>query len=174
VISFVVALVIGLWSRNVNLMDRQLSILCHINAGIWLIVLWWAFHHLFFQIAALFKSGVNDEHGEQPVVRFAVFYLTCDDFVPRALQTCFNQQYPPECFRVLICDDSEDPIDRGQIDRTGGSPTVVRRLKRKGFKAGNVNHALLSSTELTDEWIVFADADQMLPEAFLAELSAFI
>jgi hypothetical protein len=175
ILGSLTATVIGPWSKSLNLMNLPLSILCYTNAGVWLLVLWWACHHLVFQVAALFRRLLDPVYdGELATTRFVILYLTCDDFVPDALSSCLRQQYDPERFRVVICDDSRDPLYIGQVNKCEGSATIIRRSDRKGFKAGNVNYAVSSSTDITDEWIVLVDADQMLPETYLRELASII
>jgi len=175
-VSLVLALVIGPWSRTVNLMDTRLSILCHVNALIWLVVLWWATHHLVFQLASLFRKPGTFPPDGQPKVRFVLAYLTCDDFQEYACLSCIRQQYPRKQFRVLICDDSQDAASKTAVSRFGvhHKVQVVTRGDRKGFKAGNINNAVSLFTSAADEWIVVVDADQILPSDYLDRMAAAI
>jgi hypothetical protein len=175
---FILALVIGPWSRNVDLFDLRFSIICHINALIWLIVLCWASHHLVYQVASLFPRASHCVGAADATnVRFVILYLTCDDFVPSACSSCGVQTYPGNSYRVLICDDSQEAWYLSSITvfaHHNRSMKLVRRLGRAGFKAGNVNHAIDAHTTEDDEWIVIVDADQHLPETYLSELAAVI
>lgn len=149
-----------------------------VSGTIWMVVLWWATHHLVFQIAAFFKHGPSAlTANEQGAVHFVILYLTCNDFQPDCCESCVQQDYPPESYRVVICDDSTDDFHQNAIDRFQKAlPQVycVQRPERKGFKAGNLNHAFQAAVKQDEEWIVLVDADQYLPRNFLADLSRVI
>jgi GT2 family glycosyltransferase len=74
---------------------------------------------------------------------------------------------------VYILDDSSNPVFRSQVDRFAarhpGTVRVVRRSDRRGFKAGNINHAL--ETVAKEPLFALADADEILPPDFLARLA---
>lgn len=107
--------------------------------------------------------------GEAPPV--ALLYTTCNDFVEKSALSCVNQQYPS--FTVYILDDSSNPAFRSEVDRFAarhpGRVQVVRRPDRRGFKAGNINHALRNVA--TEPLFALADADEILPPDFLARLA---
>ena len=167
-IGLVVA-ILGPWVRQIDLQDMAFSILAHINAGVWWIILLWALHHLSYQIVALFQKNnpqnitISRKH---PTV--AVLYLTCDDFNANCAASCLNQTYKP--LQFYICDDSAQEKSRLEIDRFCAQypkAILVRRENRVGFKAGNINHAIRN---INAEWILLVDADQTLPENYLSDL----
>jgi cellulose synthase/poly-beta-1,6-N-acetylglucosamine synthase-like glycosyltransferase len=107
--------------------------------------------------------------GDAPAV--ALLYTTCNDFVERSALTCVNQEYPS--FTVYILDDSSNPSFRSEVDRFAARHAdrvrVVRRPDRRGFKAGNLNHALRNVAK--EPLFALADADEILPPDFLARLA---
>ncbi len=100
----------------------------------------------------------------------AILYLTCNDFVEASAYSCVNQNYPD--FTVYILDDSTDTDFQKQIDhfanRFPNKVYVIRRPDRRGFKAGNLNHAL--SNYVKEPFFAIADADEILPHDFLRRL----
>ena len=145
-------------------------------------MLWWAMHRLAFQLAALWHCGRDDARKTRShagsdnakVQRFAIFYTTCDDFVPECLESCLLQEYPKESFTVVVCDDSRDPDCQAEIARVcDGKDGVelLRRGSRRGFKAGNLNHAFAVLGHREVDWIIIVDADQKLPKDFLGEIA---
>ena len=109
----------------------------------------------------------TDRNFSQPV---AVLYTTCNDFVEAGAASCSRLDY--ENFKVYILDDSSDRHYKQRVDRFARSHdnvVVVRRPDRKGFKAGNLNHAL--STVVTEPYFVIADSDEILPRNFLSKLA---
>lgn len=113
----------------------------------------------------------------EPAVRFALFYLTCNDFDPGACRSCLDQSYDPERYSVLVCDDSDDPAMRAEVaDFIAANPRLKlsRRGTRQGFKAGNLNHAFGSDESGYAAWIVIIDADQVLPDTYLQDLARSI
>jgi cellulose synthase/poly-beta-1,6-N-acetylglucosamine synthase-like glycosyltransferase len=106
-----------------------------------------------------------------PAPAVALLYTTCNDFVEKSALSCVNQEYP--AFTVYILDDSSSAVYRNQVDRFAarhpGNVRVVRRPDRRGFKAGNLNHAL--GTIANEPFFALADADEILPPDFLARLA---
>lgn len=98
--------VIGPWMVRLDLLDRRLAAVCWFSSVIWLLVLWWSFHHLVFQVASLLAPGAGRGVAKEPRagVRFAVLYVTCDDFQGDACLSCITQDYQGP-YRVLIGDD---------------------------------------------------------------------
>jgi cellulose synthase/poly-beta-1,6-N-acetylglucosamine synthase-like glycosyltransferase len=101
----------------------------------------------------------------------AMLYTTCNDFVEHSAQSCLEQDYPN--FRMYILDDSSDQEFRDKIDAFAAQDParilVVRRPDRKGFKAGNLNHALTHVAN-EEKYFAIADADEILPADFLSKL----
>lgn len=102
--------------------------------------------------------------------RVAILYTTCNDISERSLESCVAQQ--GIAFRVYILDDSSDPICQARVDAFAmahpNTVQVVRRPDRRGFKAGNMNHAL--THVVTEKYFAIADADEILPPDFLVKL----
>jgi cellulose synthase/poly-beta-1,6-N-acetylglucosamine synthase-like glycosyltransferase len=156
------------------------------SAVVWLLVLWWALHHLIFQLASLGPTMQPSQAGgermgaesvETSRVRFAVLYLTCDDFLPESCRTCMRQVYPPDDFKVWICDDSRTNDYRAEVDAFAAASSEVevhRRSDRTGYKAGNLNHAFTHVARGQCDWVVIVDADGVLPSNYLAELKELI
>lgn len=105
----------------------------------------------------------------------ALLYTTCNDFVESSAESCVKQDYPN--FTVYILDDSTDPVYKGWIDtfatKYQGLVRVVRRFDRRGFKAGNLNHAL-STVARFEPFFAIADADEVLPSDFLRRLVPYL
>ena len=105
---------------------------------------------------------------ERPPV--ALLYTTCNDFVERSVHSCIEQDYPEH--RVYILDDGTDPDCRARIDRFAAAHParvrVIRRSDRRGYKAGNLNHAL--ATIAREPLFALVDADEILPRHFLQAL----
>jgi len=176
IMSVVVPFILTPWMRRISLLDSRLSMLAHANVAVWLIVLWWALHHLVYQLTSLFRGVANPllatPHSD---VRIAVLYLTCDDFQKHACESCVQQNYPADHFQVIICDDSQETKYLKQIDDFAleyPQVTVMRRITRVGFKAGNLNHAIAKVVK--EPWVVIIDADQTLPPTYLAALAGEI
>lgn len=158
------------WIHKFDRFDYPLSVLAHISAFIWWIVLFWAFHHLAFQIVSLFKKVKNNNkiNSENPTI--AILYVTCDDFNVDSCLSCINQSYPQ--LRLLICDDSTQSnfikiIDKFHNDNYSKCE-LIRRNDKTGFKAGNLNYAI--EKFVTEKWFLLVDADQILPIDYLSNL----
>jgi cellulose synthase/poly-beta-1,6-N-acetylglucosamine synthase-like glycosyltransferase len=106
---------------------------------------------------------------EPPAV--AMLYTTCNDFVPASARSCVEQDYP--VFTVYILDDSSDQEYQRRVDDFAAQyperVRVVRRLDRRGFKAGNINHGL-SEFATSEPLFALADADEILPRDFLRRM----
>ncbi|GAG47004.1 unnamed protein product, partial [marine sediment metagenome] len=94
------------------------------------------------------------------------------DFVEESAESCVRQDYP--AFTVYILDDSSDATCRRRVDsfasRYPDRVKVVRREGRRGFKAGNINHAL-SRVVTTEPLFALVDADEVLPPSFLRRMT---
>ena len=164
------------WMRRIDLRDPVLSVLCHISATIWFVVLCWSWYHLVCQLSASFKRLPQTLAEEvQHRTRFVILYLTCDDFNETCCVHCMQQDYPVESYRVLICDDSKGKSYRKLVedfcDRHKVAP--FRRRPKTGFKAGNLNAAFrdeICRRPEPEEWVVIVDADQTLPPDYLGRL----
>ncbi|MCC6612722.1 MAG: glycosyltransferase [Anaerolineae bacterium] len=169
-----VFLIIWPWIRLVDTQDLPLTLLSYLSGLIWWVILLWALHHLGFQLVGLFGRHVSTPPQEhyQPMV--AILYTTCDDFNAESCRSCLTQDY--EHFRIVICDDSETPHYRAQVDAfcavAGDRCTLIRRPHKTGFKAGNLNYAL--ETAVNEAWVLLVDADQILPANYLRSMVAHI
>jgi cellulose synthase/poly-beta-1,6-N-acetylglucosamine synthase-like glycosyltransferase len=98
----------------------------------------------------------------------AILYPTCNDFQTEAALTCLNQDYPD--FHLFLLDDSYDEEYCGKVtafhNQYPEKTTILRRADRKGFKAGNLNHAL-NTTVIGFPFFAVVDADEKLPLDFL-------
>lgn len=100
----------------------------------------------------------------------ALLYTTCNDFLEKSVMSCTEQDYP--AYTLYILDDSTDPAHKARIDEFaaahGESVTIVRREDRRGYKAGNLNHALAAVAR--EPFFALVDADEILPPDFLRRL----
>ncbi|MEL0457118.1 glycosyltransferase family 2 protein [Flavobacteriaceae bacterium SZ-1-7] len=105
---------------------------------------------------------------EEPKV--AILYTTCNDFSETSVLSCIDQDY--ENYKVYILDDSSDPEIKNKINafaiKHKDIVQLIRRADRKGFKAGNMNHALKNF--ISEPYFAIADADEILPRDFLSKL----
>ncbi|MDX2276962.1 MAG: glycosyltransferase [Hyphomonadaceae bacterium] len=92
----------------------------------------------------------------------------------RSAESCIALNYAE--FHVYILDDSRTATMRARVDafaaRYPGRVTVVRRADRRGFKAGNLNHAL--SNVVSQPLFAIVDADEILPPSFLTDLVPYL
>jgi cellulose synthase/poly-beta-1,6-N-acetylglucosamine synthase-like glycosyltransferase len=149
-----------------------------VSAAVWFMVTWWALHQLVFQLAALWPVQLAEvpQTPTEPV-RFAVFYLACDDFIEECCRSCLEQNYPQDAYQVAICDDSRTDLYESAVRAwCARHPRVrhVRRSSRRGYKAGNLNHAFRQVARDRCDWVVIVDADQVLPQNFLADMAPFL
>jgi cellulose synthase/poly-beta-1,6-N-acetylglucosamine synthase-like glycosyltransferase len=166
------------WLENRRSLGYDVFLLSLVSAALWLVVLWWALHHLTFQLAALCPRTIAPPPpaADRPP-RFMVLYLTCDDFIPECCLSCVKQDYPADSFQLAVCDDSETAVYRTEVDRfcaAHGNVILLRRNHCSGHKAGNLNHAFAAVAEGKCDWVVIVDADQMLPSSYLRELAPFV
>ena len=112
------------------------------------------------------ETDIRDAAG-----KVLLLYCTCNDFDGDSLRQCMRQTYA-DC-QTVILDDSTQSEYRERIDRFAEEHgvRVVRREDRKGFKAGNINHFLLSEqTRQSDyRYAVILDSDEIVPETFVEE-----
>jgi len=102
----------------------------------------------------------------------AILYTTYNDFVEASAESCVHQDYSN--FTVYLLDDSTDPAYRRRVDAFAAKyperVRVVRRPNRRGFKAGNLNHALAKAVH-QEPFFAIADADEILPPDFLQKMT---
>ncbi len=102
--------------------------------------------------------------------KVALLYTTMNDVVPECLRS-IRQDYPCE---VYVLDDSSRPEAMGAVDEIAREKgfTVVRRARRRGFKAGAVNDWLRSYGSRYD-FFVLLDSDSYLPPDWVREALRF-
>ena len=135
-----------------------------------------AWLYAFYNVGIVVAAAAFRRHRAvaPPVLResppVALLYTTYNDFVERSAATCVAQDYP--AFHVYLLDDSTDPEARARVDafaaRHADRVSVVRRPDRRGFKAGNLNHAL--QTVVREPVFALVDADEILPRHFLRRM----
>jgi len=131
----------------------------------------WGLHNFWHQALSLILGRKADR--VEPILDgpgVAILYMTCNDFDPEASKSCIEQTYANS--RLVICDDSTDPETRRSIDEWAGQfpsrVSVIRRTVRRGYKAGNINHAIRSA--VPEDFFVVCDADEILPPGFISEM----
>ncbi|MDX1687825.1 MAG: glycosyltransferase [Candidatus Promineifilaceae bacterium] len=117
-------------------------------------------------------SVATDGRPSSPI---AILHTVCDDFQSRAVASCVAQDYPD--FHVYLLDDSSTAETRREVDAFSsqfvGVVTVLRRDDRRGFKAGNLNHAL-AQLPSRYRYIALADSDTFLPRDFLRKTAGLL
>lgn len=173
VLTIWLILIIGIiwpWIHQINQLNLTLPILAYVSAGIWWLVLLWTLYHLAFQITSLFIAPPKKRPPNSHLPSVAILYPTCDDFNPNSCKTCLDQDY--ENYRVFVCDDSTQTEYKNKIREFYQSNSdnfqLVTRPENKGFKAGNLNHAI--KNHVTEDFILIVDADQFLPIDYLSQL----
>jgi cellulose synthase/poly-beta-1,6-N-acetylglucosamine synthase-like glycosyltransferase len=173
--GILVFIVLWPWIHQIDKRDPSLSAWAHVSAFIWWLVLLWGLHHLFFQVGALFKKRRSPSRTNSKTPLIAVLYATRDDFDAACCFSCLDQDY--KRFSVFICDDSDKPEIREQIDNferehskkgTKSKCEVLRRGTKRGFKAGNLNDAINKIPAA--DWILLIDADQVLTRSYISDL----
>jgi cellulose synthase/poly-beta-1,6-N-acetylglucosamine synthase-like glycosyltransferase len=116
----------------------------------------------------LAAAPVATNADEMPPV--ALLYTTCNDFVETSVMSCIEQDYVH--YTLYILDDGSNPEHGARIDAFAaehpGRVQVVRRLDKRAYKAGNLNHALASVAR--EPFFALVDADEILPRNFLKAL----
>jgi cellulose synthase/poly-beta-1,6-N-acetylglucosamine synthase-like glycosyltransferase len=162
------------WLLNRTHPDIAWTALTIASAIIWVLVLWWAIHHLTYQLVGLVPWRKPSEFPEpKSPPRIVVLYMTRDDFMPECCASCLAQSYPSESFRMVVCDDSESDSYRESVAKFCSERGVklLRREDRSGHKAGNLNHAMAAEAIGQCDWVVVLDADQWIKPNYLAELA---
>jgi hypothetical protein len=95
----------------------------------------------------------------------AVLMTVCDDVCREALKGLGSQSYPN--YSVFILDDSLDEEERMLVDRAGHA--VLRRARRQGHKAGNLNF-WLDTYGTSYKYFVILDSDSIISEDFVERM----
>ena len=108
---------------------------------------------------------------EFPIVTIQITVYNEGKTVEPNLRAISELNYPKEKLQIQICDDSTDPETieicrrwKGFLEEKGYWVEHLRRPERKGYKGGNLNHALPLAK---GEFIAIVDADFILPPDFL-------
>jgi cellulose synthase/poly-beta-1,6-N-acetylglucosamine synthase-like glycosyltransferase len=103
--------------------------------------------------------------------KVAVLYCCYNDFNEEALQSLLNLNYEEK--QIFILDDSTKISVRDTVDYTADryGVEVVRRYKRKGWKAGAINNILEKIED--HDYVVLSDSDEILPRDFIQRTLAY-
>lgn len=117
----------------------------------------------YYEIINTDVSSAND--------KVLLVYCTCNDFDPSSLSKSIQQNY--HNFDVVILDDSSKDEYKSAVDTFAKENhiKVIRRENRIGFKAGNINHYLMSEEARNHayDYFVILDSDEILPHNFITE-----
>ena len=133
-----------------------------------LYVVWYAFakRALLKRFKAVAQQSVTGSEG-----KVLLLYCTCNDFDGESLARSMRQDYADT--ETVILDDSSKEEFKTAVDRFAArhGVRVVRRENRAGFKAGNINHFLLSDEVKNSDYryAVILDSDEIVPENFVTE-----
>jgi len=105
-------------------------------------------------------------------VWIAIFYCTYNDFCEEGLLSCVRLNYPYK--EIFVLDDSTDPAIRREINEICKKHglKLMRRVDRKGFKAGAINHALRLLPDKF-KYVIITDSDEILPADFIQACLAY-
>ncbi|MCK4304392.1 MAG: glycosyltransferase [Candidatus Eisenbacteria sp.] len=140
---------------------------------LWINLLWFyaVYHTLTVITSVLSRPVLRRRLGEDACSscpKAAILYTVCNDFCAAAALSCVKQQY--DNFTVFLLDDSTLADERAKVDAFARAHdhccVVIRRPDRRGFKAGNLNHAL-SGVAGGSKYFAIVDADEVLPADFL-------
>lgn len=185
--SFMLLSTVVLWSLlNLFFADRYIHIIRNQSALLELlfasVVVSWivltsfyaTFHFISFTFSLYVRMrGSKISKNLDSVPPVAVFYTCMNDLKERSIIACLAQHY--DNFDLYILDDSTELNERKKADdvqkKYSERVNVIRRTKRTGFKAGNLNNALKKiSNKYT--YVCLVDADEIIPPNFLQETVA--
>jgi len=180
VFSFWLATVMWFHDRLFSLMDVATDFLSTASMLYFVLFTEIAWLYGLYNIAVVVFSGILQRQAQAARVTtqtpalsntpVAVLYTTCNDFVLESAVSCLAMDY--QNFKIYILDDSSDSSYKTMIDKFAASNPdkvqVIRRENRKGYKAGNLNHALQKVVK--EPLFVIADADEIMPADFLNKL----
>ncbi len=116
-------------------------------------------------------KSVAEAEGINENAKVLLLYCTCNDFDGASLLKSLERQTWKNAEAVIL-DDSSNETYKKSIDEFAKEHNikVVRRADRKGFKAGNINHFLLSDEIKGNyDYSVILDSDEILPENFIQD-----
>jgi len=155
--------------------QESLIVRIYIVCFVALLDLFWFYgiYHLTISFFSIFckTPKITSDILSIPHPKVAILYTTMNDFSERAALSCLCQDY--DNYDVYILDDSTDHEILRRIDdfvsRNPGHLYLIRRDLKKGFKAGNLNHALGMISGKYDYFSI-SDADGTLPKSFIKRL----
>jgi Glycosyl transferase family 2 len=103
------------------------------------------------------QSLISHWEASSASIPVALLLCTRDDWAERAARSALTAMRP--CDHLFICDDSESPQFRLEVDAFAErhrNVSVVRRGTLNGYKAGNLNHCL---KQLSDRFPFFLVLD---------------
>jgi cellulose synthase/poly-beta-1,6-N-acetylglucosamine synthase-like glycosyltransferase len=132
-----------------------------------------------FHLASLLFSLMVRRWGEKAIRDYtntppvAILYPCMNDMKVESIAACLVQDYPH--YDLYILDDSTDSAERKRVDtlrdKYGKRVSIIRREKRNGFKAGNLNNALRVIGNQY-KYVCVVDADELVPPTFLRDMVA--
>lgn len=155
--------------NNVNLLEIIIIIVF-----LFFLNLFW-FYGIYFIIIFIF-SLIYDDHyipisNLEYTYKVAILYTTMNDFCEESVLSCITQTY--SSFHVYILDDSTENIIKEKIDKFiikyNQKVTLIRRKKKIGFKAGNLNYAL-KNFAIDYDYFAIIDSDELIPNNFIQNL----
>jgi len=159
-------------SNQVRFISRGIAILI----VVWIVLssFYACYHFVSFSYSIMVKTfgrRIKRCYGHTPPV--AILYLCMNDIKEKAILSLLKQNYPD--YHLYILDDSTAPEEQQKADNLHATYskqiTVIRRPRRTGFKAGNLNHTIVQIRDAYKYFTVM-DADEIAPANFLKETVA--
>ena len=123
-----------------------------------------------FSYLNLKKALANSIHLTSKAEKIAILMTICDDFNLNAANSLLYQNYPD--YSVFILDDSRVEENSFAVQNwcsKNNNANYTRRKNRKGYKAGNLNHAIKVISSMYKLFVV-VDSDEHLPSGFLQKI----
>ena len=179
--------IVAVWVAVLLNFDPRLFTLLKGESSLWvqmafytfilLINIFWLYgiYHCFVVFFKLLPKQVTKTDVTYHYPSVAILYTTRNDFNKKSVLSCIQQAYAN--FHVFILDDSTNKAYKKQINEFKNKHpkhlTVIRRPHRIGFKAGNLNNALIKVV-VNYPYFAVIDADEIIPENFLAKLVPYL
>lgn len=127
-----------------------------------------AFTSIFSRRPSVTYAAIPTSHLPTVSVQLPVYN---DPVVARCIDHCLKFDYPRDKYKIMVADDSTDPVTKRIIDKYAKKypdrVKVFRRSNRKGFKAGALNEVLKRTSQ---DFIVIFDSDFAPKKNFLREI----
>lgn len=150
-----------------------------INLGIFqaLIVPVIFFSALYYLVAftSIFSRGTPHRFASIPTKNLPTISVQLpvynDPVVARCIESCLKFDYPHNKYKIMIADDSTDPVTKKIVDRFvkkyPDRIKLFRRNNRNGFKAGALNNVL---AHMNQDFAVIFDSDFVPKKNFLRKI----